>query len=497
MRIFTSKAIFSKAIFSAVLIGAAASLTSMQGMNAQTADPAGQMDAAPKPAKKERPLSPAAISKMFKTAQTPEARAAAFSALAPFVITGDPSAQRLQARELARDARCSDALAALAPLIAANDEEGLDMAAKLISNRKSGLDDPAVALDINERLMELGDLDALAKVAKAHLEGQAGRISPEDIRSALEVAASGGISNLSSYLAEFQTKGIGGSIDKDAAIVSLKAASEAGAKGSKYDLAALLLDSDKAEDIKQSLTLLTELAASASPGESAGAKIKLITGHALGDFGAASDVQVAMVLTGEVLASETAAKAVPGLLRAASKQDAPPEWRDLILQAVQARIDSGDETHLNSLFAHFAASRDTAFQARAQTMYDTYGTKISSDLVAGFLIGQAIRAGNPMPQAETLVGYLDLAKTPAALEKAYLATTFNPNLFTYFLQHFATARSQYSGRLSGQMDSATLRAVMQICADAGGKPTCEAGPLKRKNAQTIARAVATMAATAN
>ncbi len=464
----------------AVLVGAAMFWGAPIG--AQTADAPAQEAAAP---------SPAQIAKMFKTAADADARAAAFAALAPFAEAGDVAAQRLMARELMRDQRSAEALAALKPLIAANDEDGLDLAARLVGNSKFGINDPAVALDVYERLTELGDLAALGKVAKAQIAGQIGRIPAEQIRSELEVAAAGGLSNLAGYLAAFQSKGIGGPVDKAGSIASLRVAAEAGEKGSDIGLADALLGSEVAEDVAESLELLTSLAA-ANTNDSLRAKIKLITGHATGAFGESSDPGQAIAMTPEVLTGEGAARAVKPLLNTAGRQGVASDWKSLLLETLNNQINAGDLTHLDALFDYYASKRDETDLAAAQDLYDTYPDKITSDSLVRFLIMQQVRAGTAMANAADLVQLIEQTTTPAAREKAYVASIWDKNFQVYFLQSLAKTKGYFEGNPSGQLTGATLRAISPLCKDAGVSEICADGPLRRKNALAIMRAMAAL-----
>lgn len=439
---------------------------------------------------------PAKIANMFKTATNTAERTAAYAALAPFAKAGHRASQRIMARELMRDARYPEALATLAPLIAANDRGGLDLAAKLIGHRKFGTVPPALALDIYERLAEMGDMAALGQVAKAHLAGQTGRMSAEKIRSALDRAATGDMPNLAAYLAEFQTKGMGGPVDKAGAIASLKLAAKTGRKDSILNLATALMDSQAETDIAQSLALLTSMA-DANGKESQTAKIRLIIGHATGGFGQNSDLGAALALTPQVLAGAGATKAATLLLRAAGRAKAAPEWRALLQQIVQDQIAAGNLTHLDALFDHYTVMRDAESLAAAQRLYDRYKGQITSNLQASFLIMQNIQNGTAMANAADLVQMIHQTKDKYAREQAYLASLADQNFYIYALQSLAQIKGYYKGTLTGQMDSATLRAFAKLCSDAGVQDACATGPLKRKNAHVIARAVAGLPATEN
>lgn len=459
---------------------------------AQTQDDPTAVEAAKAP-----PLTAAQITKMFRTATTPEARAAAYEALAPFTATGDAGALRLLARELRRDNRFADAMAALAPLIAANDEEGLTLADKIISSRKSGIKDPALALDINERLIELGDLDALGKVAKAQLAGQIGRLTPEEVRAELQVAAEGGISNLSGYLADYQARGLGGPVDQEGAIAALRLAADAGERGRNLDLAKALMKSDDPAEVAQALDSLAQIAADENSGEAYGAQLTLITGHVTKGFGDNSDVQTAISLTQAVLASDKGDKAVKSLLRTATRTSVDPDWRDTLVGWVLAKLDAGDLTHLGVLFDHYAARNDDAASVAAQDLLDRFGGQFDSDYLSSFAVKSAIDSGNPMRRAAELAKILGADTSRNSLERAYRASTGNANLFTYLMQDLAARKGNYDGRLSGILDQSTLRAFYQLCREGEVRDACITGPLRRKNSKLIASAAAGLAIPAN
>jgi TPR repeat protein len=61
----------------------------------------------------------------------------------------------------------------------------------------------------------------------------------------------------------------------------------------------------------------------------------------------------------------------------------------------------------------------------------------------------------------------------------------NARAYVYILQQRLLERGKYSGRVSGTLDSQTIRAINATCAELGAQATCAPGPLTRGTVLTI------------
>ncbi len=437
--------------------------------------------------KAERSKSPNAVLKALREAKTLEERQAALAGLATFANTGDAAAQRILARELIKDQAYPDAIRVLGPLIETSDEEALKLASKVLKGQNADGVDPALLDLLMEKLVAQGDVAALKKVAGQFLGGQSAKVSDIEVRRQLTAAFEAGETKLGTILAALLQRGIGGAVDRAAALAVLQKAYDADEAKAAAPYADALVASGTAESGEKALEIYQGLAeAEASPSQRR-AVVRLISGHSAGQFGGGSDPDVALDLAQNLLGGDDFTAALTDLLVATSKAGAAPALVEMVEAAAHSQIENGDFSNLNALFDHYAKLKSDAARAQMDALYKAYPDQLTADALPVHLISKRIDALQIPSQGAELLGYVDMAKTPSALERALNATRKNQNAFVYVLQNELNKAQLFAGPANGTLDKSTLAALTEFCTQKGITAECAEGPLKPRVGMLLAK----------
>lgn len=85
---------------------------------------------------------------------------------------------------------------------------------------------------------------------------------------------------------------------------------------------------------------------------------------------------------------------------------------------------------------------------------------------------------------------IDALSSPPSAEEIGALGTNNQNAYVYFLQDYLTGTGGYGGPLNGQLTTATIRAIVGFCREAGLAETCIRGPLLPESIAAVSQAVA-------
>lgn len=347
------------------------------------------------------------------------------------------------------------------------------------------LSDPAAGLEILRRLAASGDSSATYVLGIALRNGGDFEADPVEARRLFLMLADQGHGKSSERLGEMMSLGEGGPVDLEAAVDQFNLAWHNGRPNAALKLADTLVAAQRSSEARTILEI-------AVVDGSDDARLELALGDVNARFGTASDPDYGSAELREMTRPPTK-RVADRLAKYALNNVLPVEVDlDLVVGTLEAEASNGDASAALRLIRLYRQRPDLFLDAvaRRKAALDDFGSLISSSEYVREEIRLIGETTDGSFAGRIIANVLKDADPDDIQRGLFIAFQADRNAYVYLVQNLLRERGIYKGRLNGLADQATIRAIMNFCAQHNFTDLCSAGPLGKEAARALSSALA-------